>query len=112
MNDVLCAGGGYNPSDLSTYFTGLGIAESRVTAVSVKGASNSPTSPAAPPTLTAMAKSYSTSKSPDPSPPERMLEGHMAAVSAVAFHHRPIRSHAIRNVGKGRPACAYVVAAS
>jgi hypothetical protein len=82
---LLCAGGGYNPSDLSSYFAGLGIAEPRVTAVSANGATNSPTSPAAPPTLTPMAKSYSTSKSPGPSPPERMLEGHIAAVSAVAF---------------------------
>jgi hypothetical protein len=82
---LLCAGGGYNPSDLSSYFAGLGIAEPRVTAVSVNGATNSPTPPAAPPTLTPMARSHSTSKSPDPSPPERMLEGHIAGVTAVAF---------------------------
>ena len=82
---TFCGGGGYNPSDLSTYSTGLGIAEPRVTAVSVDGATNSPTSPAAPPTLTPMAKSHSTSKSPDPSRPERMLEGHIAGVTAVAF---------------------------
>jgi hypothetical protein len=32
-----------------------------------------------------MARSHSTSKSPDPSPPERILEGHIAGVTAVAF---------------------------
>src|SRR5271170_1242220 len=42
---ILELGGGYNASDLSTYFAGLGIAEPRVTAVSVDGATNSPTDP-------------------------------------------------------------------
>jgi kumamolisin len=36
-------GGGYQPSDLSTYFQGLGLAEPSVTAVSVDGAANTPT---------------------------------------------------------------------
>ena len=42
---ILELGGGYNASDLSTYFAGLGIAEPRVTAVSVDGATNSPNDP-------------------------------------------------------------------
>ena len=42
---ILELGGGYNASDLSTYFSGLGIAEPRVTAVSVDGATNSPNDP-------------------------------------------------------------------
>jgi kumamolisin len=42
---ILELGGGYNASDLSTYFTSLGIAEPRVTAVSVDGATNSPNDP-------------------------------------------------------------------
>jgi hypothetical protein len=68
---LLCAGGGYNPSDLSSYFAGLGIAEPRVTAVSVNGATNSPTLPNLPSSPTdpnAMARSHSISKSPDLSP--------------------------------------------
>jgi kumamolisin len=39
---IIELGGGYNASDLSNYFAGLGIAEPRVTAVSVDGATNSP----------------------------------------------------------------------
>jgi kumamolisin len=42
---ILELGGGYSASDLSSYFAGLGIAEPRVTAVSVDGATNSPTDP-------------------------------------------------------------------
>jgi kumamolisin len=42
---ILELGGGYNPSDLSSYFAGLSIAEPRVTAVSVDGATNSPNLP-------------------------------------------------------------------
>jgi kumamolisin len=42
---ILELGGGYNASDLSSYFAGLGIAEPRVTAVSVDGATNSPNLP-------------------------------------------------------------------
>jgi kumamolisin len=42
---ILELGGGYSASDLSTYFAGLGIAEPRVTAVSVDGATNSPNDP-------------------------------------------------------------------
>jgi kumamolisin len=45
---ILELGGGYNASDLSTYFAGLGIAEPRVTAVSVDGAVNSPNLPSTP----------------------------------------------------------------
>jgi kumamolisin len=45
---ILELGGGYNPSDLSSYFAGLGIAEPRVTAVSVDGATNSPNLPSTP----------------------------------------------------------------
>ena len=69
---ILELGGGYNPSDLSTYFAGLGIAEPRVTAVSVDGATNSPNLPSTPATLTPTVRSHSTSKSPAPSPPERI----------------------------------------
>jgi kumamolisin len=42
---IIELGGGYNPSDLSTYFSGLGIAEPQVTAISVDGATNSPGDP-------------------------------------------------------------------
>src|SRR6202789_1645165 len=42
---ILELGGGYNASDLSSYFASLGIAEARVTAVSVDGAPNSPNDP-------------------------------------------------------------------
>src|SRR3984885_8422220 len=45
---ILELGGGYNASDLSSYFTGLGIAEPRVTAVSVDGATTSPSLPSSP----------------------------------------------------------------
>jgi kumamolisin len=39
---ILELGGGYEASDLSTYFQGLNIPEPRVTAISVDGATNSP----------------------------------------------------------------------
>ena len=42
---ILELGGGYNASDLSAYFSGLGIAEPKVTAVSVDGGANSPGDP-------------------------------------------------------------------
>ncbi len=42
---ILELGGGYNANDLSSYFASLGIAEPRVTAVSVDGATNSPNDP-------------------------------------------------------------------
>ena len=42
---ILELGGGYNASDLSGYFSGLGIAEPQVTAVSVDGGTNSPGDP-------------------------------------------------------------------
>jgi kumamolisin len=42
---ILELGGGYNASDLSSYFSGLGITEPQVTAVSVDGAANSPGDP-------------------------------------------------------------------
>jgi kumamolisin len=45
---ILELGGGYNASDLSSYFAGLGIAEPRVTAVSVDGATNTPNLPSSP----------------------------------------------------------------
>jgi kumamolisin len=45
---ILELGGGYNSSDLSSYFAGLGITEPRVTAVSVDGATNSPNLPSSP----------------------------------------------------------------
>jgi kumamolisin len=45
---ILELGGGYNASDLSSYFAGLGIAEPKVTAVSVDGATNSPNQPGSP----------------------------------------------------------------
>lgn len=40
---ILELGGGYNPADLSAFFTGLGLALPAVTAVGVDGASNQPT---------------------------------------------------------------------
>ena len=45
---ILELGGGYNASDLSSYFAGLSITEPRVTAVSVDGATNSPNLPSSP----------------------------------------------------------------
>jgi kumamolisin len=42
---ILELGGGYNPSDLSGYFSGLGIPEPNVTAVSVDGGTNAPGDP-------------------------------------------------------------------
>ena len=42
---ILELGGGYNASDLTAYFKGLGIAEPKVTAVSVDGGANSPGDP-------------------------------------------------------------------
>ncbi len=42
---ILELGGGYNASDLSAYFSGLGIPEPQVTAVSVDGGANSPGDP-------------------------------------------------------------------
>ena len=42
---IIELGGGYNASDLSAYFSGLGIAEPKVTAVSVDGGTNSPGNP-------------------------------------------------------------------
>jgi kumamolisin len=45
---ILELGGGYNASDLSSYFSGLGIPEPQVTAVSVDGATNSPNQPGSP----------------------------------------------------------------
>ena len=42
---ILELGGGYNASDLSSYFAALGIAEPRVTAISVDGATNAPNDP-------------------------------------------------------------------
>ena len=45
---IIELGGGYNASDLSSYFAGLGIAEPRVTAVSVDGATNTPNLPSSP----------------------------------------------------------------
>jgi kumamolisin len=43
---IIELGGGYTASDLQTYFSGLGITEPAVTAVSVDGGENSPGSPA------------------------------------------------------------------
>jgi kumamolisin len=43
---IIELGGGYNQSDLDTYFSGLGLATPSVTAVSVDGGSNSPGQPA------------------------------------------------------------------
>jgi kumamolisin len=40
---VIELGGGYRPSDLSSFFSGLGISAPKVTAVSVDGGANSPT---------------------------------------------------------------------
>src|SRR3984957_2539100 len=45
---IIELGGGYNSSDLSSYFAGLSITEPRVTAVSVDGATNSPNLPGSP----------------------------------------------------------------
>jgi kumamolisin len=45
---ILELGGGYNASDLSSYFAGLSITEPRVTAISVDGAANSPNLPSSP----------------------------------------------------------------
>jgi kumamolisin len=45
---ILEFGGGYNAGDLSTYFTGLGIPEPQITAVSVDGATNNPNQPSTP----------------------------------------------------------------
>ncbi|HTV82198.1 MAG TPA: S53 family peptidase [Acidobacteriaceae bacterium] len=42
---ILELGGGYNASDLDTYFQGLGLTSPAVVAVSVDGGTNSPTSP-------------------------------------------------------------------
>jgi len=42
---IIELGGGYTASDLSTYFSGLGIPEPKITAVSVDGATNSPGDP-------------------------------------------------------------------
>jgi kumamolisin len=42
---IIELGGGYTASDLSNYFSGLGITEPTVTAVSVDGATNSPGDP-------------------------------------------------------------------
>ncbi len=42
---ILELGGGYNASDLSSYFQGLNIPEPKITAVSVDGATNSPGNP-------------------------------------------------------------------
>jgi kumamolisin len=42
---IIELGGGYNASDLSAYFSKLGIVEPKVTAVSVDGAANSPGDP-------------------------------------------------------------------
>ncbi len=40
---IIELGGGYNPSDLTTYFSGLGLATPTVTSISVDGGANSPT---------------------------------------------------------------------
>ena len=40
---IIELGGGYNPSDLSTYFSGLGLATPTVSSISVDGGANSPT---------------------------------------------------------------------
>ena len=42
---IIELGGGYNASDLSAYFSGLGIVEPKVTAISVDGGANSPGDP-------------------------------------------------------------------
>ena len=42
---IIELGGGYNASDLQTYFSGLGIKEPTVVSVSVDGAANAPTNP-------------------------------------------------------------------
>ena len=40
---IIELGGGYNPSDLSTYFSSLGLATPTVTSISVDGGANAPT---------------------------------------------------------------------
>ncbi|MBV8436571.1 MAG: S8/S53 family peptidase [Silvibacterium sp.] len=42
---IIELGGGYNPSDLQTYFSGLGLTPPNVVSVSVDGGVNSPTTP-------------------------------------------------------------------
>src|SRR5271170_6797282 len=42
---IIELGGGYNPSDLQTYFSGLKITPPHVVSVSVDGAANAPTNP-------------------------------------------------------------------
>jgi kumamolisin len=42
---IIELGGGYNTSDLQTYFTGLGLTPPHVVSVSVDGAANAPTTP-------------------------------------------------------------------
>ena len=42
---ILELGGGYNATDLSSYFTALGIPEPQITAISVDGAANAPGDP-------------------------------------------------------------------
>jgi kumamolisin len=42
---IIELGGGYNPSDISTYFSSLNLTPPQVVAVSVDGAANSPTNP-------------------------------------------------------------------
>jgi kumamolisin len=46
---IIELGGGYNASDLNSFFSGLGISGTKVTAVSVDGAKNSPTGDASGP---------------------------------------------------------------
>jgi kumamolisin len=46
---IIELGGGYNASDLNSFFSGLGISAPKVTAVSVDGATNSPTGDASGP---------------------------------------------------------------
>ena len=42
---IIELGGGYNPSDITNYFSGLGLTPPTVVAVSVDGGTNSPTNP-------------------------------------------------------------------
>jgi kumamolisin len=42
---IIELGGGYNPSDLQTYFSGLGLTPPNVVSVSVDGAANAPSTP-------------------------------------------------------------------
>lgn len=42
---IIELGGGYNESDITTYFSGLGLTPPNVTSVSVDGAANAPTTP-------------------------------------------------------------------